>query len=465
MSSHYPLNGVELDFRRYAHRAFEGRDVFISRIMEDLFNPRRIAPRTYLKAIYPPRGFGSVKSQDRRLGLDMQVMWRLLEMEWSDRMTLTLQQAIIQLAQVHYFERDPLVHQAMKCFSIRNHDPKTAPGWRHDMIIHLLYFKVVSQARDLFSLFSGNSLLPCTEGPWNGRLSLGSCFVAVPWAEQGPKWPRPLQREARHSGYLTMPGASALHHRVPKRSQSVPVEGSWDTATSSSKHDSQHPDNIPYVAFFPRKSLSELIKRSRRRSLSRSHIRAMFKDKPEWIIEDTISHDPRIRPKHACSNCAQYTHITEDCLSRCGYCNSGEHSARNCTLKPENRCKCRSFPQFHRSSQCHVHCSRRCYSIHPPGTYKHMNAMLCSQRCCMCGMLGHSGRKCSFKRCPCGEQHLTQDCRWKVECVVKGCYFYLCPLHCKECGKQREKGSENAFVGRTCPACLKNGIPVSPKAS
>ncbi|KAI1133734.1 hypothetical protein F5Y10DRAFT_228424 [Nemania abortiva] len=463
MSSHYPLNGIDLDFRRYAHRPFEGRDVLISHIVEDLFNPRRLSPRTYLKIVGRPRGFGYAKAQDRELGLDMQVMWRLLEMEWPAEF-IHLQQAIIQLVQAHYFERDPLIHQAMKCFSYRNDDPKTASNWKQDMIAHLALFRRASLVRHRFSLFSGNSQLSSNEGPWNRKLSLGSCFVAVPWTERGPKWQKHLERAARRSEYWTIPGSSVLHHRVPARSQSLPAKGSWGIVTSSPKYGRRREENIPYVAFFPLKPLSELDKHSRRRSLSRSHIRAMFKDKAEWIIEESVPDDPWLRPKHPCSNCAQLTHKAKDCLSCCGYCNSTDHSARNCTLKSENRCKCQPFPQFHRSSQCHVPCSRRCGSPHPPGTYKHMSAMLCSYRCCMCGMKGHSGKKCSLKRCPCGGQHLTQDCRWKVECIVKGCYYYLCPLHCKECGKKKEKGQESAFVGRTCQACLKNGVPVSERA-
>ncbi|KAI0106154.1 hypothetical protein GGR51DRAFT_518008 [Nemania sp. FL0031] len=457
MSSHYPLNGVDLDFRRYAHRPFEGRDVLISRIVEDLFNPRRISPRTYDKLIGLPRGFGLVKTQDRELGLDLQVMWRLLELDWSD--FITLQEAIIRLLQAHYFERDPLIHQAMKCFSYSNHDPKTASNWRQDMIAHLALFRKASLVRHRLSLFSGHSQLSCNQGPWNGILSLGSCFITLPWADLGLSWQKRLQREAKRPEYWT--GSDVLHHRVFARSQSVPPEGSWGIATPSPKYGHRREGNIPFVAFFPLKPLSQLDKHSRRRSLSRSHIRAMFKDKAEWIIKDTMPDDP---PEHPCSNCGQFSHRTRDCLSCCGYCNSDEHSARNCTLKPENRCKCQPFPQFHRASQCHVPCSRRCGAPHPPGTFKHMSAMLCSHRCCMCGIKGHSGKKCSLKRCPCGEQHLTQDCRWKVECIVKGCDYYLCSLHCKECGRKREKGQENTFVGRTCQACLGNGIPVSMKA-
>ncbi|KAI0458746.1 hypothetical protein F5B21DRAFT_459297 [Xylaria acuta] len=484
MGSHYPLNDVDLDFRRYAHRPFGGRDILISRIMEDLLNPRRVSPRTYLNVDHHPGSFGSVKSQDRELGLDMQVMCRLLQMEWPTcipivaptfvapgtpfyelaRMIwaleytakpITIQEAIIELVQTHYFECGPLIHQAKNAFSCRDRDPRTAPGWKHDMIAHLALFQKTLLLHHRFSVFSGNSQLSCNDGPRNGKLSLGSCFVALPWAEQVA---------VRRLSLSTTVKSSNIHRQVPKRSQSLPNLECWGVEKLSPKYCRRAARELPCVAFFPHKPLSELDKLSRRRSLSRSHIRAMFTDKPEWIVEDTGSSKPRLRRKHPCSNCVQYGHETKNCPSNCGYCNSSEHRARNCTLKASNRCKCQPFPQFHRASKCHVQCSRRCGSPHPPGNYKHINAMLCSNRCCMCGVKGHSGTKCSLKECPCGEQHLTQDCRWKVECSSKGCYYYLCSIHCKECGMKREKGSGNAFVGRTCQNCLKNGISTSLRA-
>ncbi|KAI1755246.1 hypothetical protein F4782DRAFT_490636 [Xylaria castorea] len=485
MGSHYPLNDVDLDFRRYAHRPFGGRDILISRIMEDLLNPSRVSPRTYLKVDHHPGSFGLVKSQDRELGLDMQVIRRLLQMEcrllqmewptcipiiapafvpygtpvfqlarmiWEMEYTAkpaTVQQAIIELVQTHYFECDPLIRQAKKVFGYTDRDT-TAPGWKHDMITHLASFQKALLLQHQHSVFSGNSQLSCNNGPQNGKLSLGSCFVALPWAEQA------AVRRLNHTATVK---SNNLYRQIPKRSQSLPNVECWGIESSPPRNSNRAAREIPYVAFFPRKPLSELYKLARRRSLSRSHIRAMFTEKPEWIVEDaTGSKNPRPRCRYPCSNCAQYTHETKNCPSNCGYCNSNAHRARSCALKASNRCKCQPFPQFHRASKCHVQCSRRCGSPHPPGTYKHINAMLCSHRCCMCGMKGHSGTKCSLKRCPCGEQHLTQDCRWKVECGAKGCHYYLCSLHCKECGMKREKGSKNAFVGRTCQDCLKNGI-------
>ncbi|KAI0206365.1 hypothetical protein F4808DRAFT_117310 [Astrocystis sublimbata] len=485
MASHYPLNDVDLDFKRYAHRPLGGRDILISRLMEDLLNPRRVSPKTYLTVDRRPNRFWRIKSQDRELGLDMEVMCRLLEMEWLvikrhpgigtpflgrlwgtprgglwvaeyTGKPISIQQAIIDLVQEHYFECDPLIHQAIKTFGGRDRDPMSAPGWKDDMIEHLALFQKALQSRHRRSLFSGNSQLSCIDGPQNGKLSLGSCFVAVPWA---------AEPTMKRLSLVTSVLESNLHRRVPKRSQSLPNLNCWGVEMSSARYSRQEKMQVPYFAFFPHKPLAELDKLSRRRSLSRSHIRAMFKDKPEWIIEDSNSPRPPFRHKHPCNNCAQYTHKMKDCPSRCGYCNSGEHKARSCTLLASNRCKCQPFPQFHRASKCHVPCSRRCGSPYPPEDYKHKNAILCTYRCCMCGIKGHSGAQCSLKKCPCGEQHLTQDCRWKVECNAKGCNYYLCALHCRECGTKSGKGPENAFVGRTCQDCLKNGSPASARAS
>jgi hypothetical protein len=361
-----------------------------------------------------------------------------------------------------------LIRQVIRSLGDENQAPPHAPGWKKDMVAHLALFQRASLTQHRYSIFSGNSRLPYDIGPQNAKLSIGSCFLAVPWKKDGLRWPRKLRKEAKCSGYLTMPRSTALHHQAPRWSQSLPAaEGAWGISSSAAPKDERRAGAyMPFVAFFPLKPLSELDKLSRRRSLSRSHIRAMFTDKPEWIVgKDTISGDePQTRLRHACANCAQYTHLTKNCPSNCGWCNSSEHKASRCTLKLTNRCKCRPFPQYHRSSECHVHCSRRCGSPYPPGNFKHKSAMRCSHRCCMCGLKGHSGIRCTFKRCPCGEKHLTQDCRWKVECAIKGCFYYLCRIHCRECGKEKAEGPENAFVGRTCQACLKNGIPVSARA-
>lgn len=425
--------------------------------------PRRVLPKTYVEPILFLHRWGAIKTEDRELGLDLQVLARLLDMECPSYSLITLEEKIVELIQLHHWERDPLIHQMRIRYILSNKNSKAAPGWKRDMIAHLALFGRVRRADHRFFVFSGNSQLPLP-GPANGKLSIGPCFPFTPWGRRGWDWLRSLERLYDCGEYQAVVNAYILHE-APTRSHSLPSRERWDFVAARLEYSlRRHVLRMP-IALFPLKPLSELDKLSRRRSLSRTHIRAMFADKPKWIIDDEAPVNPQTpRPRHACANCAQNTHRTAICQSRCGYCNSHDHMADNCGMKPTNRCKCRPFPQFHRASECRIQCSRRCGAPDPPGTYKHMKAMLCSHRCCMCGTKGHSGKQCSLKRCPCGAEHLTQDCRWKVECIVKGCNFYLCHLHCRECGTKKEKGAENAFVGRTCQACLKNGVPVSAKA-
>lgn len=194
--------------------------------------------------------------------------------------------------------------------------------------------------------------------------------------------------------------------------------------------------------------------------------------------------------EHPCSNCASSHSV---CTKPCGFCGAPSpnsqcvgsalsfsqvqglrdpgqgfrqhdnlHTAHECPVAKQNRCKCVPFPQYHIATKCAVLCSRDCGNPHPPGHFKHKNAMTCKSRCCMCGIKGHSGSQCKLKRCRCGGSHLGQDCTWKVECRVKGCFNFLCGLHCSECGiyrKQLEEGMR--FEGRKCPACLGRTSPAA----
>ncbi|KAI0133007.1 hypothetical protein BJ170DRAFT_556763, partial [Xylariales sp. AK1849] len=139
------------------------------------------------------------------------------------------------------------------------------------------------------------------------------------------------------------------------------------------------------------------------------------------------------RQVHPCTNCRQFIHTSTKCRFPCGHCGKRGHQAHKCPIKSSNRCKCRPFPQAHSAVDCQIRCSRRCGNPYPPSHNKHSNAMTCKSRCCMCGIKGHSGKECKFKKCGCGQQHLTQDCRWKIECPARGCDRYLCGLHCTEC--------------------------------
>lgn len=203
-------------------------------------------------------------------------------------------------------------------------------------------------------------------------------------------------------------------------------------------------------------------------------------------------------PPTTCANCTSGEHATDRCKLPCGYCGapnkhvrywhlkekrlrywspnnrqSGQdedgpseatkhdnpHMASDCPVAKQNRCKCVPFPQFHVAAKCPVLCSRDCGNHeHPPGHFKHKNAMGCGTRCCMCGMKGHSGTKCKLRRCRCGGEHLGQDCGWHPECRVNGCDRFLCGVHCQLCGLDRTQLEEGAvLVGGRCPSCLARG--------
>lgn len=192
----------------------------------------------------------------------------------------------------------------------------------------------------------------------------------------------------------------------------------------------------------------------------------------------------------SCANCTSMGHVTSHCSKPCGFCgapstntpypagcnatfprsvlsrfgdgekqavvqNENLHMASECPVATHNRCKCGPFPQYHVAAKCPIVCSRKCGNDHPPGHFKHKGAMTCTAKCCMCGTKGHSGQQCKLKRCRCGEAHLGQDCRWQVECRVKGCGRFLCGVHCIECGMSRAELDEGlSFCGGRCPSCL-----------
>lgn len=209
-------------------------------------------------------------------------------------------------------------------------------------------------------------------------------------------------------------------------------------------------------------------------------------------LEETKSPSTPVKPV-PCVNCTSIEHTTDRCIWPCGYCGAvnpnvqysgvsearfkgiwkqdvdceddgqpseagkhgNPHLAPNCPVAKQNRCKCVPFPQFHVAAKCPIVCSRDCGNHeHPPGHFKHKNAMGCKARCCMCGIKGHSGMKCKWRRCRCGGEHLGQDCGWHPECRVKGCDRFLCGVHCQVCGVNRAQLEEGVgLVGRQCPTC------------
>ncbi|KAI0888790.1 uncharacterized protein GGS22DRAFT_152350 [Annulohypoxylon maeteangense] len=494
MALHYPLNGLDLDFRRYEHKPLGARDIMVNRIMEHYMEPTGVTAKLYGKSIHDTLS-GEIKPWDRLLGTDIQVLSKILQTDYNwpfnpkDMKPLAaplsliikylrvltssgnrteVESAILGLVERHFLESNPSMRIWLKhVHSYWSHaTPKRGPGWKKDVVEHLRRFQAASETQYRLHLYSGGHYLPINVSP-DARFFIGPSFTASPWFNVLK--PPDSHSNRGHKGLLfKMFGKSPLrdiarsHRGRPQRSGSVPPVGAWGTVAVRSVDNRFHLEK-KFIIYFVRRRLSELDKLSRRRSLSRTHIREMFTDKPELFFKQPTGKGGSKPIKHRCDNCAQYTHRTENCPSQCGFCGSPFHKASSCQVKSSNRCKCRPFPQYHVALECYIRCSRACGCPHHPGHFRHNNAMMCSFRCCMCGIKGHSGRKCSFKKCPCGEQHLTQDCRWKVECPVKGCNFYLCRFHCRECGKKKEKGNKDHFVGRTCQDCLRNGEPVSAK--
>ena len=310
------------------------------------------------------------------------------------------------------------------------------------------------------------------------------------------------------------------HGRPRRRSTSLPPHGTFSVAYIGARAARyRYEDTSRLVILYPHMSLTQLDRRSRRRSLSRTRIEEQF----DWDTDivgitaasttDTttgLPGKPTTMPdfpkmstaeedRHRCQNCATTTHRTADCEAPCGHCGAPNpnaslrssrdlnisdisdseeeddefapgyearngrhqhpHMAPNCPVARHNRCKCLPFPTFHVASRCSVPCHRDCgaRSDARPGSFPHRNAMLCRSRCCMCGLRGHSGKECRLRRCRCGGAHLGQDCGWNPTCRVPGCERFLCGLHCRACGS-----TEKPFVEWRCAQC--SPVPVAAEA-
>ncbi|KAK4201021.1 hypothetical protein QBC40DRAFT_278988 [Triangularia verruculosa] len=216
----------------------------------------------------------------------------------------------------------------------------------------------------------------------------------------------------------------------------------------------------------PAMKLSQLDKKSRRRSLSRGRIQDMFdwdldlrqrNNKPRNPAVEESTTEPRCFP---CENCSDEDHTMSECAMPCGHCghwSPGEyeyfqdmiyaniieeellpdeeeerHFAPDCPAARNNRCKCLPFPVYHTAKRCYVKCRPGCG--HPNPEKHRGNAMTCTYRCCMCGIRNsHAGRDCRLKRCRCGGYHLGQDHSWNPTCRAPDCDKYLCGVHCQSC--------------------------------
>lgn len=486
MARHYPLH-EELPFERYEHRALGARDVMVHRIMETYMFPRKVkasvldVPVDHDFVLYP------VKGQDVGTALDIHCVQRMLMTEWDVMAPMLVWSKslpdwrpppprfqelrrvgdmMLDLVQRHFLEvADPSLRVLLRHLKHYHIHTSADPGrgWKDAMIQHLKSYQRHAMEHQWCSLFSG-AVHPALN---DTRFLSDDFIISIPqtrlYAHLLYKlgWERsvgiPRDQSYPLEWKYELHDIPCLSRGRRLRRNSQPPPGSWTTS------DILGPNNDailwPYwVIHIPIRRLSELDKMSRRRSLSQTHIRNMFRASPR---SSSPSHRNSNAQLHPCTNCGLFTHTSRKCQVPCGYCGKDTHQAPQCPVRASNRCRCRRFP-CHTASNCTVRCSRRCGNAFPPGHNKHLNAMTCANRCCMCGVRGHSGRECAFKKCQCGRQHLTQDCRWKVECPRRGCERYLCTLHCAGCGKKRAARSE--FVGGRCAACLADESPVRPRA-
>jgi hypothetical protein len=489
MTRHCPLD-QDLAFDRYEHRSLEVRDVLINRIWE------KYVVRTKPDPEHGPEFRSLMDRLAREIALEDKIPvlepHHLLDLvRTNSEETVFGNHPLGTVSLWEYFEWD--LGRFNFSPTISQYDAAAEDILRDQAldIVQRFYFEVI----DPSTRFSWKQLVH--EFPDPGKRQLERRVIAqIKHAELNARvqdayklYSGGFSKGARHSRYLAegiylsmhresitgLESGNPVRHVLPtilmptpkasNRSSSLPAPGIWARASytippgfmpTANNSDTKHYASL--IFRFPARKYSELDKLARRRSLSRSHIRNMFKNPP---VEDsaegaTKQHDNKLTP---CSNCGGRDHKPKpkECPHGCGHCGKKNHLAAQCPVKQSNRCKCKPFPR-HVASKCQEQCSRRCGNPFPPRHNKHLNAMTCTFRCCMCGKKGHAGKQCSFKRCQCGQQHLTQSCRWKVECPAARCDRYLCGLHCAGCGKKRDRSVP--FTGGRCRECLENSEPV-----
>jgi hypothetical protein len=470
----------------------------VNRIMETYIFPQKVRTETLHWPVSHDFSYGLIKGQDREVGLDIQCVQKMLLTEWDatapmivwDQSVrnslqarnprwrlppprvpefLSMGDMMLDLVQRHCLE---VVDPSLRVFlrHLKHYHMHTPPdparGWKNTMIQHLKSHQHHAMEHQTYSVFSGKFEAP----PDDTRFLSDGFTISLPKKRLFThlyklKWARQVgilrEQEYPLEWKYELHDIPCLTRGRAQRRNSQPAPGSWGSS------DILGPNPLTlqwhyWVIHYPVRRISELDKLSRRRSLSQTHIRNMFRGVPRSSPRSSSpSHRTQKRQVRPCTNCGLLAHTLRKCEAPCGQCGKGTHQAPKCPVQASNRCKCRTFP-CHVAVNCTVRCSRRCGNPFPPSHNKHLNAMTCTHRCCMCGVRGHAGRQCTFKRCQCGQQHLTQDCRWKVECPRSGCDRYLCGLHCAGCGMKRAARVE--FVGGRCSYCLADELPVRPKA-
>lgn len=485
---HYPLNGLDLDFSRYAALPFGTKDIMMHRLFQDYLFPRELPMSSYMKcfglyAFWPHIGHGLKLARDKHLDLPrlyldhltlqamlvtmpllrdlklmklMPVLSNVASMDPWDRMPgfPLMEHRVVDLAQRYYLEaaccatREILdAHWRMsdRLYKYAQSDGTWMQLRDYYEKAHYDSYPRHREVYDRYWLFS------------NARRDRSLAFSLLG---------KPLENNVGNI-YLVPRGA----RRPPKREVSPgSIERIRNTLRASQSRRTRHSslpsrpynmafarsiygndDNLSTLILFPNRSISEIDHLTRRRSLSRRHIARMFTRAPD-------EEGGEQRGQRYCGICCSEEHTSKTCRNCCLHCGGKNHETERCHIARKMICKCRPFPQLHTAAYCRIKCSRALpqhYKLCRSLSGRHKCAMKCQLRCCMCGAEGHPGISCELWKCRCGGSHLGQACGWNPTCRVKGCSLYRCDLHCAECGS-----AQGPFVARRCAACLKNGVPV-----
>ncbi|KAJ9137773.1 hypothetical protein NKR19_g8112 [Coniochaeta hoffmannii] len=427
--------------------------------MADYMNPSRLKPQTYNAYIFYPGEFDPVKAQDHQLGMDLNLMRKMLltshsqdpvspgkpqlhmtKFEFSRNKRVlrsldkpvagplnappTIGDEVLDLVQRHYFEADGALARlwlerqkpprvptgprsgrngrqnlrvdAVEHFDryIREQQRRERKTWRDEDVRHLhgLNLQLAMAQRQsprLESLYDGGAHLALVhrmldvnaQGERPSRPSLRnyhfaiadritrpSCVSSRFWPQAPsldffiqPRWcdrrhfkmfcdmapalgpdrrtgrGRPKTRFPRRAGFDEETSKRRSEHQRRFRGKSEPPHGSFCTARFPDPGDESLLPGRTMV-IFPRLPLSVLDRRTRRRSLSRSHVADMF----DWDCEDlsasasaltsSVENHKQVREKEKpassnpfppcppCANCASRGHPLSDCLQPCGHC-------------------------------------------------------------------------------------------------------------------------------------------------
>ena len=381
---HYPLNGVDLDFGRYSYRPLGQRDILINRIMEDYMRPHRARRKAYLEET--PRGsaIAQVKSLDREFGVCLQLANKMLETKWNveeeifcslifSDMSLSfmpwyhcrnrlpseyeffpsLDEFVYGLLQRHFLETDLSLQVLIKFLKKFPESPpwraRKRRNWKQEIAEHLKTLKPNMEVQHRFGLFPGRNHQYSVHGHVDPLFFVEPYIIAIKPSDLTDhlediffKYMKLARVGRHHQMQVELHNLDIVSRKHTRRSSSQPAPEAWCSALWGERY-----------ILFPRRPLSEVDKLSRRRSLSRTHIRSMFCDPPSVVPRtDPDNMWKKPAPSFHCSNCTGGNHLLKNCPFGCGYCDSNQHKADACPVNPINRCKCCPYPQYHVVSNC-----------------------------------------------------------------------------------------------------------------